>query len=93
MNIDAKIFNIILQTIHEHIKIIIHCDQVGFMLELQGWFNIRKSIKVIHYINKLKGKEKHMIISLDAGKAFGKIQYPFMLKVMKRSGIQDPYLT
>jgi hypothetical protein len=58
---------------------------------MQGWFNIRKSIKVIHYINKLKDKN-HMIISLDAEKAFDKIQYPFMIKVMERSGIQGPYL-
>jgi hypothetical protein len=58
---------------------------------MQGWFNIRKSINVIHYINKLKDKN-HMIISLDAEKAFDKIQHPFMIKVMERSGIQGPYL-
>jgi hypothetical protein len=51
---------------------------------MQGWFNIWKSINVIHYINKLKGgKKKNMIISLDAEKAFGKIQHPFMIKVWK----------
>uniref|UniRef100_A0A8C6GMB8 Reverse transcriptase domain-containing protein n=1 Tax=Mus spicilegus TaxID=10103 RepID=A0A8C6GMB8_MUSSI len=48
---------------------------------MQGWFNIRKSINVIHYINKLKDKN-HMIISLDAEKAFDKIQHPFMIKVV-----------
>ena len=58
---------------------------------MQGWFNIWKSINVIHYINKLKDKI-HMIISLDAEKAFDKIQYPFMTKVLERSGIQGPYL-
>jgi hypothetical protein len=58
---------------------------------MQGWFNIGKPINVIHYINKLKDKN-HMIISLDAEKAFDKIQHPFMIKVMERSGIQGPYL-
>jgi hypothetical protein len=67
-------------------------DQVGFIPGMQGWFNILKSINVIHYINKLKGEKTHMIMSLDAEKAFDKIQHPFMLKVLKRSGIQGPYL-
>jgi hypothetical protein len=58
---------------------------------MQGWFNIRKSINVIHYINKFKEKN-HMIISLDAEKAFDKIQHPFMIKVLERSGIQGTYL-
>jgi hypothetical protein len=58
---------------------------------MQGWFNIRKSINVIHYINKLKDKN-HMIILLDAEKAFDKIQHPFMIKVLERSGIHSPYL-
>ena len=58
---------------------------------MQGWFNIRKTINVIQYINKLKDKN-HMIISLDAEKAFDKIQQPFMIKVLERSGIQGPYL-
>jgi hypothetical protein len=54
---------------------------------MQGWFNIRKSINVIHYITKLKGKNNHMIISLDVEKAFDKIQYPYMIKVLENSGI------
>jgi hypothetical protein len=58
---------------------------------MQGWFNIRKSINIIHYIYKLKDKD-HMIISLDAEKAFEKIQHPFMVKDLERSGIQGPYL-
>jgi D-ribose pyranose/furanose isomerase RbsD len=88
-----KILNKILANrFQEHIKMIIHHDQVVLMdAGMQKWFNIRKSINVIHYINKLKDKN-HMIISLDGGKAFGNIQHPFMIKVMERSGIQDPYL-
>ena len=58
---------------------------------MQGWFNIWKSINVIQYINKLKDKN-HMIISLDAGKAFDKNQNTFMIKVLARSGIQGTYL-
>ena len=58
---------------------------------MQGWFNIRKSINVIHYINKLKDRN-HMIISLDAEKAFDKIQQLFMIKVLEKSGIQGLYL-
>jgi hypothetical protein len=58
---------------------------------MQGSFNIWKSINVIQYINKLKDKS-HMIILLDAEKAFDKIQHPFMIKVLERSGIGGPYL-
>ena len=58
---------------------------------MQGLFNIQKSINVIHYINKLKD-ENHMIILLDAEKAFDKIQHPFMIKVLERSEIQGSYL-
>jgi hypothetical protein len=58
---------------------------------MQGWFNIWKSINIINNINKLKDK-KHRIISLDAEKAFDKMQYLSMIKVLERSGIQGPYL-
>jgi hypothetical protein len=58
---------------------------------MKGWFNIQKFINVIYYINKLKDKN-HMIISVDAEKAFDKIQHPFMIKIFERSRIQGPYV-
>ena len=68
-----------------------HHNQVRFIPEMQGFFNICKSISMIHHINKLKDKN-HMIISVDSEKAFDKIQHPFMIKTLQKMGIEGTYL-
>jgi hypothetical protein len=77
--------------IHQYIRKIIYHDQVGFIPGMEGWFNIHKSINVIQYINRSKDKN-HLSISIDAEKAFDTIQHHFMIKTVRKLGIEGKFL-
>ena len=79
MNINIKIVtNILANWIKQNIKRITYHDQIGFITGMQGWYNIKKSINLIHHIKRMEDKNHD---TLDAEKAFERIQYPFMIKI------------
>ena len=82
--------NILTNQIQQHItKLSLH-NQVGFTPRMQGWFNTCKSINMTHHINRTK-KKIYMIVSVDAEKAFDKIQHPFMLKTLSLGMVVHAY--